>query len=114
MVIDLLTFCIIILTSQFSLSILYCFDKSSFFPIQNAKHTSLYFPGGQYWYDMRTGTAYKGGVTYKLEVSDESVPAFQRAGTIIPRKDRYRRSSTQMVNDPYTLVSFYILTNISF
>ncbi|XP_057550322.1 probable glucan 1,3-alpha-glucosidase [Amaranthus tricolor] len=71
---------------------------------EKAKHTSVYLPGGQYWYDMRTGTAYKGGVTYKLEVSDESVPAFQRAGTIISRKDRYRRSSTQMVNDPYTLV----------
>lgn len=71
---------------------------------EQAKHASVYLPGEQYWYDMRTGSPYKGGVTHKLELSDESVPAFQRAGTIIPRKDRYRRSSTQMVNDPYTLV----------
>ncbi|XP_057517663.1 probable glucan 1,3-alpha-glucosidase [Amaranthus tricolor] len=71
---------------------------------EKAKHTSVYLTGGQYWYDMRTGNAYKGGATYELEVSDESVPAFERAGTIIPRKDRYRRSSTQMVNDPYTLL----------
>lgn len=71
---------------------------------ERAKHASVYLPGGQSWYDMRSGTAYKGGMIHKLEVSEESVPAFQKAGTIIPRKDRYRRSSTQMVHDPYTLV----------
>ncbi|XP_011099673.1 probable glucan 1,3-alpha-glucosidase [Sesamum indicum] len=71
---------------------------------QRAKHVSVYLPGDQSWYDMKTGTAYKGGATHKLEVSDDSIPAFQRAGTIIPRKDRFRRSSTQMENDPYTLV----------
>nr|KYP47448.1 Neutral alpha-glucosidase AB [Cajanus cajan] len=68
---------------------------------ERAKHASVYLPGQQSWYDMRTGTVYKGGVTHKLE---ESIPAFQRAGTIIARKDRFRRSSTQMENDPYTLV----------
>lgn len=66
----------------------------------------MYLPGGQSWYDMRTGTAYKGGVTRTIEVSEEGIPAFQRAGTIIPRKDRFRRSSRQMENDPYTLVCF--------
>lgn len=71
---------------------------------ERAKHVSVYLPGKELWYDMRTGTAYRGGVTHKLDVSEESIPAFQRAGTIIPRKDRLRRSSTQMVNDPYTLV----------
>ena len=71
---------------------------------QRAKHVSVYLPGKQSWYDLRTGAVYKGGKTHKLEVSEESVPAFQRAGTIIPRKDRLRRSSTQMTNDPYTLV----------
>ncbi|KAA8547035.1 hypothetical protein F0562_003464 [Nyssa sinensis] len=71
---------------------------------ERAKKVSVYLPGRQSWYDLRTGTIYKGGVTHKLEVSEESIPAFQRAGTIIPRKYRFRRSSTQMVNDPYTLV----------
>ncbi|XP_042493218.1 probable glucan 1,3-alpha-glucosidase [Macadamia integrifolia] len=71
---------------------------------EHDKHASVYLPGGQSWYDLRTGIAYKGGVTHKFEVSEESIPAFQKAGTIIPRKDRSRRSSTQMVNDPYTLV----------
>ncbi|KAK7350916.1 hypothetical protein VNO77_09968 [Canavalia gladiata] len=71
---------------------------------ERAKDASVYLPGTQSWYDLRTGTVYKGGVTHKLEVTEESIPAFQRAGTIIARKDRFRRSSTQMANDPYTLV----------
>ena len=71
---------------------------------QQAKHVSVYLPGKQPWYDLRTGNVYKGGMTHKLKASEESIPAFQRAGTIVPRKDRLRRSSTQMINDPYTLV----------
>ncbi|XP_009364181.1 probable glucan 1,3-alpha-glucosidase [Pyrus x bretschneideri] len=71
---------------------------------ERARHASVFLPGKELWYDTKTGVAYKGGKIYKLEVNEESVPAFQRAGTIIPRKDRFRRSSTQMVNDPYTLV----------
>lgn len=75
---------------------------------QRAKHISVYLPGKESWFDIRTGARVKGGATHKLEVSEESVPAFQRAGTIIPRRDRFRRSSTQMVNDPYTLVRSWL------
>lgn len=32
------------------------------------------------------------------------IPVFQRGGSIIPRKDRVRRASTLMREDPYTLV----------
>lgn len=74
---------------------------------QRAKHTSVYLPGKQSWYDLKTGTVYKGGVTHKLEVTEESIPVFQRGGTILTRKDRFRRSSTQMTNDPYTLVCIH-------
>eukprot|EP01018_Ginkgo_biloba_P019091 Gb_13061 [translate_table: standard] len=65
---------------------------------------SVYLPGSRDWYDLRTGAVYPGGDHYKMEVSEKSIPAFQQAGTIIPRKDRFRRSSTQMADDPYTLV----------
>lgn len=82
--------------------------------LQRAKHVSVYLPGDQSWYDMKTGTAYKGGATHKLEALEESIPSFQRAGTIIPRKDRFRRSSTQMENDPYTLVCLRITISCSF
>lgn len=71
---------------------------------EGATSVSVYLPGSQYWYDIRTGAVYTGGNHYKLDVSDESIPAFQQGGTIIPRKDRFRRSSTQMASDPYTLV----------
>lgn len=71
---------------------------------ERAKHASVYLPSGQSWYYLSSGTTYKGGTTHKIQVSEDSIPAFQRAGTIMPRKDRFRRSSTQMANDPYTLV----------
>ncbi|KAJ4965049.1 hypothetical protein NE237_016898 [Protea cynaroides] len=54
--------------------------------------------------EQESPTGYKEGVTRKFEVSEESIPAFQKAGTIIPRKDRSRRSTPQVVNDPYPLV----------
>jgi len=72
--------------------------------MQGQKSVSVYLPGKESWYDLRNGSPYKGSVTHKLQVLEDSIPSFQRAGTIVPRKDRFRRSSTQMVNDPYTLV----------
>eukprot|EP01093_Parvamoeba_rugata_P010777 TRINITY_DN29049_c0_g1_i1.p1 TRINITY_DN29049_c0_g1~~TRINITY_DN29049_c0_g1_i1.p1 ORF type:complete len:156 (+),score=0.65 TRINITY_DN29049_c0_g1_i1:3-470(+) len=38
------------------------------------------------------------------EVTMERIPIFLAGGSIVPRKDRKRRSSTQMRGDPYTLV----------
>lgn len=32
------------------------------------------------------------------------IPVLQRGGSIVPRKERARRSSSLMVRDPYTLV----------
>ncbi|XP_047330100.1 probable glucan 1,3-alpha-glucosidase [Impatiens glandulifera] len=74
--------------------------------IEKANGVSVYLPteGGSWWYDLNYGIRYEGGKTYKLDVSEEHIPVFQRAGTIVPRKDRSRRSSTQMAIDPYTLV----------
>ncbi|VAH88238.1 unnamed protein product [Triticum turgidum subsp. durum] len=71
---------------------------------EGQKSVSVYLPGTELWYDLRNGSPYKGSVSHKLQVSEDSIPSFQRSGTIVPRKDRFRRSSTQMVNDPYTLV----------
>ncbi|CAD5191540.1 unnamed protein product [Musa acuminata subsp. malaccensis] len=71
---------------------------------KDQKSASVYLPSGASWFNLRNGVKFDGGVSHKLAVSEDSIPSFQRAGTIIPRKDRFRRSSTQMVNDPYTLV----------
>lgn len=79
-------------------------NRSSFVAGQDQKSASVYLPAGASWFNLRNGVKFDGGVSHKLAVSEDSIPSFQRAGTIIPRKDRFRRSSTQMVNDPYTLV----------
>ncbi|KAI0523398.1 hypothetical protein KFK09_005793 [Dendrobium nobile] len=71
---------------------------------EGQKSVSVYLPGEQSWYNMRNGAAYSGGQTHKLEVFEDSIPSFQKAGSIVPRKYRFRRSTTQMANDPYTLV----------
>ncbi|KAM0016122.1 putative glucan 1,3-alpha-glucosidase [Helianthus debilis subsp. tardiflorus] len=71
---------------------------------QRARDATVYLPSDHTWYDLRSGTAYKGGKTQKVEVTDADIPVFQRSGTIIPRKDRFRRSTVQMEDDPYTLV----------
>ncbi|KAL4181822.1 hypothetical protein AMTRI_Chr12g239380 [Amborella trichopoda] len=71
---------------------------------EGARSTIVYLPRGQTWYDMRSGDAYSGGKNYTLEVSMESIPSFQKGGTVIPRKDRFRRSSTQTMDDPFSLV----------
>lgn len=69
----------------------------------------VYFPGTEKWYDIKSGAAYAGGREITVPVTMEGIPVYQRAGTIIPRKLRHRRSSTQMENDPYTLVGLLAL-----
>lgn len=71
---------------------------------EGATSEIIYLPGVEPWYDVRTGAVYLGGDYHKVPVTMDAIPVFQRAGTIIPRKDRPRRSSTQTLNDPYTLV----------
>lgn len=39
-----------------------------------------------------------------MEVSMETVPVFIKGGSIIPKKQRIRRSSALMVTDPFTLI----------
>jgi alpha 1,3-glucosidase len=75
--------------------------------------TSVYFPGaGQVWYDVHSweriapGAAHlpHGHLVADVACPAERIPVYQRGGSVVPRKDRPRRSSTQMANDPYTLV----------
>lgn len=48
----------------------------------------------------------KGGSTILLAVQLQSNPHFQRSGTIIPKRERVRRSALLTVNDPITLDVF--------
>lgn len=66
---------------------------------------SVYFPGTQdIWYDIDTYRKIQGGGAVKIPVTISKIPVFQRGGTIIPKKERIRRSSALTHNDPYTLI----------
>ncbi|XP_060520046.1 neutral alpha-glucosidase AB [Cylas formicarius] len=64
----------------------------------------VYLPGGDSarWYDLQDFKLYRGG-THKISVDMDKYLAFYRGGSVIPRKDRPRRSSAVMHHDPFTL-----------
>ncbi|XP_047740742.1 neutral alpha-glucosidase AB-like, partial [Hyalella azteca] len=64
---------------------------------------SVYFPAG-IWYDVVDNSAVQGPGTASVNVPPEKIPVFQREGSIVPRKERVRRSSALMRDDPYTLI----------
>lgn len=65
-----------------------------------------YLPGTptDVWYNAATGSRHAGGAHVTVPVTLADMPVFIRGGSIIPRRERPRRSSAAMVNDPYTLV----------
>lgn len=77
---------------------------------EDASEISVYIPDTEVYYDYSNGkvldTAIRhdspGFISKKVELSD--IPMYIKGGSIITRKDRYRRSSKLMENDPYLLV----------
>ncbi|XP_015278196.1 PREDICTED: neutral alpha-glucosidase AB isoform X1 [Gekko japonicus] len=71
---------------------------------QGARGIQVYLPGkGEVWYDVRTHQKLHAPQTLYLTVTMSSIPVYQRGGSIVARKERVRRSSDCMQNDPYTL-----------
>ncbi|XP_029470724.1 neutral alpha-glucosidase AB isoform X2 [Rhinatrema bivittatum] len=71
---------------------------------QGARGVQVYLPGnGEVWYDVHTNQKYMASQTMYVPVTLSSLPVYQRGGSIVPRKDRVRRSSECMHNDPFTL-----------
>ena len=69
--------------------------------------TNVYFPGGPQtkWFDVRTYQAFAGSSSsVKVDAPLWKLPVYQRGGSIVARKMRARRSSTQMLHDPLTLI----------
>uniref|UniRef100_A0A672MZS7 Neutral alpha-glucosidase AB n=1 Tax=Sinocyclocheilus grahami TaxID=75366 RepID=A0A672MZS7_SINGR len=83
---------------------------------EGSRGVTAYLPGaGEVWYDVHTFQKHNGAQNLYIPVTLSSIPVFQRGGSIIPRKDRVRRSSACMENDPYTLyVALSIYINLSF
>lgn len=77
---------------------------------EDASEVTIYIPDTEVYYDYTNGQVQgastklskPGYVTKKVALSD--IPLFLKGGSIIARKDRYRRSSKLMKNDPYLLV----------
>ncbi|XP_046876075.1 neutral alpha-glucosidase AB-like isoform X2 [Hypomesus transpacificus] len=71
---------------------------------EKASGVTVYLPGeGEVWYDVHTLQSHHGAQNLDVPVTMSSIPAFQRGGSIICRKNRVRRSSLCMESDPYTL-----------
>ncbi|KAI0980518.1 hypothetical protein GJ496_003799, partial [Pomphorhynchus laevis] len=64
---------------------------------------SVYLPcAKELWYDQ-DWKVFDGGEYIQIPITESSIPRFQRGGTVIPYKNRIRRSTKAMINDPYTL-----------
>ncbi|CAH0403664.1 unnamed protein product [Chilo suppressalis] len=84
-------------------------DKLLVRPVTSAGATSVkvYFPGTEsntLWYDVDSYQARVAAGYANIDVTLAKIPVYQRGGSIIPRKERVRRSSLLMADDPYTLV----------
>ena len=76
-------------------------------PIMEKGVTSadVYFPGDSSvsWCDLETSICYTGGTTNAVAAPLSKVPHFQRSGSIIPRRERIRRSAALTLEDPVSL-----------
>lgn len=71
----------------------------------NQATTHVYLPGHDtVWYDYETHQSFDGLLTLSVATPLEKIPVFIKGGSVIPKKERPRRSSSQMAHDPYTLV----------
>jgi mannosyl-oligosaccharide alpha-1,3-glucosidase len=79
-------------------------------PVAKKRVTSLsvYFPGDENTSWIRKGTllVYGGGSKHTIDAPINSLPHFQRSGTIIAKRERMRRSALLAINDPLTLDIF--------
>jgi len=69
---------------------------------EGAKSVKVYLPAG-IWYDFDTYQPSAGGNTVEVETPLSKVPIFYRGGSIVPTRQRQRRSTTQQAKDPFTL-----------
>ncbi|XP_078516731.1 neutral alpha-glucosidase AB isoform X1 [Lissotriton helveticus] len=70
---------------------------------QAAHGVQMYLPGKGVWYDVHTHQRHHAPQTMYVPVTMSSIPVYQRGGSIVPRKERIRRSSECTHSDPFTI-----------
>ncbi|KAG6865118.1 hypothetical protein C0991_005018 [Blastosporella zonata] len=73
---------------------------------KGATETTFYLPEDQVYYDYFTQQVFRGaakGRHITIPTALHHIPLFVRGGSIIPTRERHRRSSTSMHQDPFTL-----------
>lgn len=71
---------------------------------KGATSVSVYFPGNGLWYDIWTSEKLDYSGAQNIAAPYDKVPVYQRGGSIIPKRERVRRSAALMHQDPITLV----------
>ncbi|KAM4829657.1 neutral alpha-glucosidase C isoform 5-T6 [Thomomys bottae] len=75
-------------------------------PVTEPKATMIdvFLPGpNEIWYDSKTFAHWEGGCTVKIPVALDSIPVFQRGGSVVPIKTTIGKSTGWMANSPYGL-----------
>ncbi|KAJ2666496.1 hypothetical protein IW148_000984 [Coemansia sp. RSA 1199] len=68
-----------------------------------AQSVRVVFPSHEIWYDMHSHAAYSAPLTHQFAVQLADTLVFARGGSIVPTRERRRRSSALMQRDPFTL-----------
>ncbi|XP_005372374.2 neutral alpha-glucosidase C-like, partial [Microtus ochrogaster] len=55
------------------------------------------------WYDSKTFAQWKGGCTVKIPVTLDTIPVFQRGGSVVPMKTSVGKSTGWITDSPYGL-----------
>uniref|UniRef100_A0ABI7YQP0 Glycoside hydrolase family 31 N-terminal domain-containing protein n=1 Tax=Felis catus TaxID=9685 RepID=A0ABI7YQP0_FELCA len=75
-------------------------------PVTEPKATtvSVFLPGSnEVWYDSKTDAHWEGACTVKIPVTLDTIPVFQRGGSIVPIKTTIGKSTGYMTDSPYGL-----------
>lgn len=79
---------------------------------ENATNRTVYLPGGlnELWYNTEFSLLYYGG-NYTINVDIGTNLYFYRGGAVVARRDTFRQSTTESLNDAYTLYLFLNSSN---
>ncbi|XP_007533682.2 neutral alpha-glucosidase C isoform X2 [Erinaceus europaeus] len=75
-------------------------------PVTEPKATvvDVLLPGStEVWYDSKTFVVWEGAHTMKIPVALDTIPVFQRGGSVVPVKTTIRKSTGYMTDSPYGL-----------